>query len=203
MRKTEKILWVVCSILSLALYFSVMLQKWGLSLFGEDVDYSRFGNWSDAISGIATSVAIIVALVGIWIQYSVTKSAETAKRLEEETSIYFWLKSNDIVNDKDEFIGRTWDLIIQNLTKVPIYSWVVKFETYSDHLCNFQKRPLLPNENLFNLPFLDNLEPGKTPMATLYFEGNSERYWSRNIKGQPREIKINEMNCNHNSLNYV
>jgi len=198
MKTREKILWVVCALLVVTLYFSVMLQKWGLTLFGDEVDYNRFGNWSDAVSGVATTTAIIVALVGIWIQHSATKASETTRALEEETAIYFWLKSHEVYEDK-KFVGRTWDLVIQNSTKLPVYSWSVKFDSYNEHLCNFQKRPLLPNENIFNLPFLDNVEPNKAPTATLYFEGKSNRCWSRDIKGQPNQITLTQMSCSHNS----
>lgn len=197
MKTREKILWIVFALSLMALYFSIMVQKWGLTLFGDDVDYNRFGNWSDAISGIATTTAIIVTLVGIWFQYYTSKSAEVLKALEEETAIYFWMKSNENF-DNVTYVGRTWDLIIQNSTKLPIYTWLVKFDSYQDHICNFQKRPLLPNENLFNLPFLDNVESSKTPIATLYFEGKSKRYWSRDVNGEPKQITFNEMNCSHN-----
>jgi hypothetical protein len=198
MKTREIILWVVCALLIVALYFSIMLQKWGLTLLGEEVDYNRFGNWSDAISGIGTTTAIIVALIGIWIQYSATKTAEITKAVEEETAVFFWLESHEVF-ENNKFVGRTWELLIQNSTKLPIYSWAVIFESYNEHLCNFQKRPLLPNENIFNLPFLDNIEPSKTPLAFLHFEGKSKRCWSRDIKGEPKEISKTEMNCGHTS----
>src|ERR1700748_2793770 len=101
----EKLLWVVCLLLCIGLALSLSLQKWGLFLFGDVVDYTKFGTWSEAISGLATTTALIIALIGIYIQYSMSKKPLEQKEKEEETSIFVWLAAKQLFDKEGEPIG--------------------------------------------------------------------------------------------------
>jgi hypothetical protein len=201
--KRETFLLAICAFLSLALFYLIMLNLWGLSLFGSAIDYTRFGTWSNAISGIGTTSALIVALASLYSQRSMYQAAEARRLLEEETSVFLWLNYQDMRDEKNKHVGWIWDLKIHNSTRAPIYHWKVNFYSHSNHLCNSLKRPLLPGENVFNLLFLDNLEPSKTPESTLIFEGRSDRIWTRSTSGNVVQVSTNELICAHTSSDSI
>ena len=200
--KREAILLGVCAFLGLAVFYLVMLDFWGLTLFGSVVDYTRFGTWSNAISGIGTTSALIVALASLYSQRSIYRASEARRLLEEETSLYLWLSFQEVRDEKNKFVARMWDVRIHNLTKAPIYHWKIHFTAHSEHLCNFVKHPLLPGENDFNLPFLDNLEPSETPESILSFEGRSGRIWARSTRGNLAQVSAPELKCEHKDSEY-
>lgn len=200
MQKTPKAsLWALCAFLSSALLCITLLNIWGLGLFGTAIDYGRFGNWSDAISGIGTLSAVIIALAGLHRERSVQRAAEERRSIEMETAVFQWLTSKEVRDDSDKPIGRLWDIRIQNSTAAPIYHWNIILSSPLDHLCNYQKRPLLPGENVFNLPSLDNLEPSKAPEPTLSFQGISGRTWTRSARGLLQQNQSHLLDCVHAS----
>jgi hypothetical protein len=151
----ETILFFVCVLLIFAFAYLMMLDKWGINPFDKQIDYTRFGTWSNAISGIGTTLAVIVALAALYSQRAIHRSGENRRLLEEETAIFLWLNFKEVRNEKDVLINRLWDIKIQNSTAAPIFCWKVTFLPHVEHLCNYSKRPLLPGENLFNLPIFD------------------------------------------------
>ena len=64
MRKIDALaFWRIVSIVLVAMLVVVVsLDFWNLRLWGDEVKYDRFGNWSDFISGIGALTAAIVAL---------------------------------------------------------------------------------------------------------------------------------------------
>jgi hypothetical protein len=198
--KRETVLLGACAFLCLGIFYLLMLDKWGLSLWGHAIDYTRFGTWSQAISGIGTTSAVIIALASLYSQRSIHLAAESRRRLEEETAVFQWITSKEVRDENHKLIGRIWDITIQNSTVAPIYQWKVTFGPASSYICNHLKRPLLPGANVFNLPFFDNVEVSNTPEPTLFFEGRSGRAWSRSARGVTTHVQIQAMNCEHTSL---
>jgi hypothetical protein len=197
--KRELILLVVCVLLLVIVIYLILLDLWGLSLWGKTVDYTRFGTWSQAVSGIVTTVALIVALTSLLSQRSIHNRNEDRRLIEEETSIFLWLTAKELRDNLNNLVGRLWDVRIQNSTDAPVYHWKVIFDSNVNHLCNELKRPILPGENAFNLPFFDNLEPNKTPESSLIFEGRSGRIWTRSTRGILKQTTIKELDCPHST----
>jgi hypothetical protein len=196
-RKREIVLWVVCALLSFSLFCVITLARWGIHLWDKAIDYNRFGTWSDAASGIGTSAALIVALAAFFWERSNRRSEEADRLREAETAIFQWITSKEVRDTDDNLLGRVWDIKIQNSTVSPIYRWKLTFGSRQEFLCNHLKRPLIPGENVFNLPFLDNLEPNKVPEPTLTFEGRSGRIWTRSSRGLLEEATTQGVAYNH------
>jgi hypothetical protein len=196
-RKREAYLWATIVILVLALLYVITLDLWGLSLWGNAVDYIRFGTWSGAIASIGTTAAVIVAFTAWYWQRASQQSAEAKRLVEMETAVFQWLTSKEVRDDDDNLVRRLWDLRIQNSTIAPIYHWKISFFSESGHLCNYLKRPLLPGENVFNLPVLDNVEPSQAPEPTLSFEGSSGRIWIRTSRGLLEQTTVEKTGCVH------
>jgi len=195
--KRDWILWLVISALALAVYCSLSLQRWGIDLSRHPIDYARFGSWSEAITGVATSLAVFVALGTLYRDRLRDRRAEDDRETERETAVYHWLTSKELRDEEDNRIGRVWDLRVQNSTSAPIYRWRANFSINNTHLCNFSKRPLLPGENVLNLPFLDNLSPNEMPEVNLIFEGRSSRIWLRSPQGTLEQGSIHLLQCEH------
>jgi hypothetical protein len=160
------------------------------------LDYARFGNWSEAISGLGTSAAVIVALAVFYRDRAKERDATAKREAEAETAVFQWLTSKEVRDEDDKLIGRLWDLTVHNSTDVPIYRWSVQLGDAS-HVCNYLKRPLLPGENIFNLPFLDNVDPGAVPEPVLIFEGSSGRVWTRYPRGTVEPVGGQRLGCPH------
>ncbi len=196
-RLREAILFSLSVALSFGLLYLILLNRWGVHLWSTPIDYTRFGTWSEAIAGLATTAAVIVALATLLWQQAAQRSSELTRKLEAETAVFQWLTSKEVRDESDNLIGRLWDVRIHNSTVAPIYQWKIHFETISEHLCSNTKRPLLPGDNVFNLPFLDGLEPSKMPEPTLTFRGSSERYWARSASGLLETVVSKRLQCSH------
>ncbi|MGH9969761.1 MAG: hypothetical protein ACREBG_18480 [Pyrinomonadaceae bacterium] len=190
-------LWVVVILLTVALLYVLTLNLWGLRPWGKTIDYARFGTWSNAISGIGTTAAVIVALAAQYWQRTSQRATEAAQLLQEEVAVFQWLTSKEIRDANDKLVGRVWDVKIQNSTVAPIYKWKVVLGAGMDDVCNYLKRPLLPGENFFNVPSLDNTEPIKAPETTLIFEGHSGRVWTRTARGTIQQTDGKSLACTH------
>jgi len=195
--KRELILLTLCVLLGVALFYVVMLNLFGLHLSGTVIDYSRFGTWSQAISGTATTSALVVALASLYSQRSIYRSAESRRVIEEETAVFHWLTFKEVRDDANNLIGRLWDIRIQNSTAAPIYCWKLSFSSDSGHLCNHVKRPLLPGENVFNVAALDHLDPSNAPEPVLIFAGRSAKIWTRSALGILVQCTQKELDCPH------
>lgn len=195
--KREAILWTVIVLQSLLLFYLIMLNLWGLRVGGPVIDYTRFGTWSNALSGIGTSVAVVVALTAQFWQRKTRREDDKAKLLEAEVAVFQWLNLKEVRNANGHLEGRIWDIKVQNSTDAPIYHWQITFGSKDDHICSPLKRPLMPGENYFNLLFLDNVEPSNTPEPTLIFEDRSERVWIRSARGVLIEVTKEQLRCEH------
>jgi hypothetical protein len=195
--KREFVLLAACAFLGIALTYVVMLNLYGIRLGGTPIDYARFGTWGQAISGAATSSALIVALASLYSQRSIHRSTEMRRLIEEETAVFQWLTFKEVRDSSDKLIGRLWDIKLQNSTSAPIYHWRVTIGANSDHLCNYLKRPLLPGENVFNAAFLDHLDPNRAPEPLLIFMGSSGRIWGRTAQGILSQLERAELDCLH------
>jgi hypothetical protein len=192
----ESVLWLICALLFAALVCLLLLDAWGLSLWGSAIDYNRFGNWSSAIEGVATLGAVVVAFAALLRERAMQRTTAQRDELLRETAVFQWLSPKE-VRDDDKLVGRVWDVIIQNSTDAPIYQWQVTFESPYGHLCHHQKRPLLPGANIFNAPTLDNLAVSAMPEPTLCFQGRSGRAWRRSARGLLNEATAEVLACTH------
>lgn len=188
---------VIVAVLLAAVILLVLLDLWGLSLFGSAVDYNRFGNWSDAVSGIGTLSAVVLAVVSILVD-RLRHREELQRELDSsESSVFLWLSSVVEVDDNDRPVGRSWVLKIQNTTTSPVYEWRVTFEGRQDHLCAAATRPVLPGENIFNLEFLDDIEPKAIPRPALVFKGRFGNVWRRTELGDVSKSEQSGLECAH------
>jgi hypothetical protein len=195
--KREARLWMACAVLALALFYVVTLDMWGLRLWGYEIDYTKFGNWGDAISGIGTTIAVVVALAGLYWERRSHRTVEIEKQRDAETAVFQWLTSKEVRDAKGSLAVRLWDLRIQNSTVAPIYQWTVTIAPYPDHLCGYTKRPLIPGENIFNLPFLDGVEPNVALEPALSFRSRSGTIWTRLARGTIEAVPEHALACAH------
>lgn len=196
-RKRELLLGSIIALLIFCLLVISSLYLWGVTFWRGPIDYAVFGNWSEALSGLATTAAVTVALTSLLHERSIRRLAEHNQTLEREAAVYIWLSFTEIVDQAGKRVGRLWDLKIQNLMTAPIYRWSAIFSDGQPHLCGFSARPLLPGENVFNLPRLDNSMPNAVPTAELIFESQSGSVLRRSDKGALGEAAIRSLVCEH------
>lgn len=181
---TETILWMAVLVLSIICVALLSINFWGLHILGEPLDYQRFGTWTQAIAGIATFLGVTIALASLLWQQTKSRRESEQKLIEEHTAVFLWLTSQVLQDEvTHQVIGRHWDLEVQNLTKAPIYRWRVEFPGIQDSLSHATKRPLLPNQNVFNLPFFDNQDAHSLPVPAIYFESRDGHAWKRTATG--------------------
>lgn len=175
------LLWVAVILLLFCCLILLTLNYWGIQIAAGTLDYQKFGTWGQAISGSATFLGVMTALASLLWQYGKSRKEQEQKSLDEQTAVYIWLTSQLLKDDtNDAIIGRQWDLEIQNLTKAPIYDW--RAEATGAALLE-TSRPILPNQNTFNLPKLDNCGPNEIPEPVLYFRSREGSYWKRTATG--------------------
>lgn len=187
-RKTEDVtgsrialslLWVAVLLLTFTCIILASINYWGIQL--GSVDYQKFGTWGQAISGTATFLGVMTALSSLLWQYGKSRKEQEQKLIDEQTALYFWLTSQILKEENTGIVlGRQWDVEIQNLTKSPIYRWRLDIDARP---LRESLRPILPNQNTFNLPELDNREPSDVPEPYLYFMSRDGRYWKRTASG--------------------
>jgi hypothetical protein len=181
---TTFLLWLGVMILAIFCVVLLTINVWGLHFFREPLDYVRFGTWTQAIAGTATFLGVMVALASLLWQQAKTREENARKLMDEHTAVFLWLTSQVLQDETThEAVGRHWDLEIQNLTKAPIYRWRVEFPGFQESLSNVSKRPLLPSQNVFNLPFLDNCAPQSIPIPAVFFEARDGLAWKRTATG--------------------
>ncbi|KRP88624.1 hypothetical protein AOQ73_27845 [Bradyrhizobium pachyrhizi] len=172
-------LWVAVLLLLFSCLMLGTLNYWGIRLGA--VDYQKFGSWGQVISGSATFLGVMTALASLLWQLEKNRKEQEQKSIDEQTAVYCWFTSQVVREEVTDVVrGRQWDLEIQNLTKAPIYVWRVEVE--GRPLLDTQ-RPILPNQNTFNVPLLDDREPGQVPEPVLYFMSREGGYWRRSATG--------------------
>jgi hypothetical protein len=182
-RDHEPYLWMAIVALAIACGLLLTLAWWGLSPWGTQVDYTRFGTWSQALSGLGSLAAVTVALSSLMWQRLKTLRDSAESVTESQTRLYLWLRSQVLVDGSGVTIGRNWDLEVQNLTETPIYEWLVTFPTTEEVLSHETKRPLLPGLNVFNLPVFDNFTHGQIGEPSIVFRARDSRLWRRTSSG--------------------
>jgi len=186
-------------ILAIALFGLLALDAWGLQLFdGSGVDYTRFGTWSDFVAGAFTTVAVVVAL-GAIVYDQRTRDADERRRVDAElTSMFTWVEAVETVErGTTRLLGVTWDVHVRNLTGAPIYDWVLKVG--GSHRCRHTHGGLIPGDRLFNIPELDDAQPGDLPEPTLIFRDRETRVWTRSARGQLAQDNRDDLTCAHGS----
>lgn len=173
-------LFILCLVLAFLLFIVLSMHIWGIRLFAKSIDYQRFGNWSEVISGVGTMAAVLVALFALVRERIMQTAAEKKTQLLAETAIYLWLVPKQVLADGNRFM--IWDLIIQNGTPAPIYDWQVAFGSAKENDLS-RRRPLLPGQNIFNLPQYDNHPESEVPEPTIEFRSASDQTWVRTVRG--------------------
>ncbi|MGY4319215.1 hypothetical protein [Bradyrhizobium sp. JR3.5] len=173
------LLWVAVLLLLFCSLMLGTLNYWGIQL--GVIDYQKFGSWGQVVSGSATFLGVMTALASLLWQSGKNRKEQEQKSIDEQTAVYFWLTSQVLKEEvTDVVIGRLWDLEIQNLTKSPIYVWRVEAE---GRLLVDTQRPILPSQNTFNVPLLDDRDPSLVPEPVMYFMSREGGYWKRSATG--------------------
>lgn len=201
--KKRELAFLFISILStVTLIMVIVLERYGLTVWGkfEDLNISRTGTWGQMMSAFGTTFAFVVALTNLIFQRTQYLSGEKRREKEEETAVSVWLSFTEEVEDDGKHKVWLWDVNIQNSTKSQIYNWLIKFDNYPNHLCNVQEKPLSPDANLFNLEFLDDVEPSKAPKAEIIFKSKADNFWSKTSDGILKEVTVKEIQCEHQMI---
>lgn len=189
MKSREPVLLVIVAALSLALLAIISLNLWGLTLTpGAQIDYEHFGNWSDAIAGLGSLLAVVAAAAAILGQHWATKRSVMMDRQRRETDIHHWLDYAELQDEHGAHRGWTWTVEIQNSTQAPIYAWKIDIPGLETGLDSHRKSPIRPGATKFNLPCLDNCVPAKAPSPVLSFKGNSGQWWCRSAEGSVEKM---------------
>jgi hypothetical protein len=91
-----------------------LLNAWGLRLFGRGVDYSRFGDVGEWVSGLGTLAAFVAAIFAIRVE----QRRDATEDFQRRTSIYAWLRYVD-----DGPVPDGWHLYLANACSAPVYLW--------------------------------------------------------------------------------
>lgn len=183
---------VLCVLLLIAVVVLVTLQAWGLSLFGESVDYLKFGTWGQAASALATTSALIVALTAQYLDRRRARDLQEQTQVEQETAVVLYQDSKVVVIDGRSI--RVWDVIIQNQTTAPIYDWCLTFGDSGLPISSYSKRALQPGSNTFNIPEFDGVDSRDFPEPLLVFRGSSGRVWQRTSRGLTTQSSLRHLN---------
>ena len=192
--KREIALWAVVVILFVVTVLLATLHLWGVRPLSGVIDYARFGSWSQALAGIGTFCAVTVALASLlWQQSKARRDADKAVTAEQ-TSVYLWLTATLLEDPTTGKIhGRHWDVEVHNLTKAPIYQWRIGFPGHPSAIGHEDKRPLLPDQNIFNLPAFDHFAPKDIPEPFIVFRSRDGRYWKRTSEGLVSEARAEDL----------
>ena len=194
----ERVMPVLVIVLLVSVIYLLTLDLWGLRPWGDAIDYERFGTWAEALSGIGTTSAVIVALSALVFERSAARKAEMAKAKEEETAVFVWLAPTQVrEKNTNEYIKRIWDVRFDNRTRAPIYMWRVDFGEQVPHKCSATSGPIAPGESIRNVPDLDAVEPSVAPRPSIYFEGRDGRLWKRAANGALSEVSGADLRCEH------
>ncbi|BBH66202.1 hypothetical protein ACTI_28870 [Actinoplanes sp. OR16] len=108
--------------LAIGLVFLLMVDLWGLRLFGGGaIDYERFGDIGSWAQGIGTVSAVFVALRQIRQQREDRRDAIHRQEIRERTQVYGWMAFRE--EDHGDVPG--WYLFFNNLTPIPITGWAM------------------------------------------------------------------------------
>lgn len=176
--------------------FFLLLNAWGLRLFSGAVDYSRFGDVGEWVSGIGTIAAFVAAVLAIRIGQKKDAEGDVQKR----TSLYTWIRLID-----DESLPRGWYLYLANACSAPIYLWRLEV-TGVGHLSSAEVGPLPPGITMRRLDIADLTSAATNPDALcvsfLDAEGFGwQRYGARAAVEKPAAVIVKE--CSESSSHAV
>lgn len=146
------------------------------------LDYNRAGNWSDMISGLATTVAVSLSLLGLWNERRRRMAEDRASSDREITQVYMWLTPRQTAE------SVTWYVSFRNLTEGPIYDWSIFLEDFNKRFVSQELGPIRPGDTELLIEVLRGVQPEKYPKATLRFKTSDGRAWMRSIHGKLSEL---------------
>ncbi len=159
----------------------LLLQLWGLSLFGDAFDPQRAGTVASWFTGLLTVGVIMTGVIAlradrarfdseVMRQEKAKKNAEVAAHdaqmlaaREAAGRVYAWLEP---VRDK---VGRvtTVDCHVENKTSMPVYQWQVEAQGTDARIESTVAGPIIPGHSRHKLP--------TDPWAKLVRDADSQR----------------------------
>lgn len=129
LRRVARSRWLTGTLFVL-LVLNLGLQAWGLELFGTHIDYTRAGTWGNMVSGVASAVAVTVAVRSFAAQDDRYRADKADEKEKEMTSVYAWIESRRALGDGDP--KKHWYVGLDNQTRAPIYEWAVHVAASSE-----------------------------------------------------------------------
>lgn len=127
-------------ILILVIIFLILIDYWGLSLFGEVIDYTKMGTVGEWFSNMATVITIVIAAITIrndklnaererTFTLELRNEEQQKKDFEQQKqdellaqSVYTWISgTQDPVTKK----VKNFKLFLCNKTGIPIFEWKI------------------------------------------------------------------------------
>ena len=170
--------WTV-TILLVMLVLSITLQAWGLQPFGSGVDYARAGTWGTIVSGLASAIAVTVAVGNLAAEQKRNREELARTRSNEITQVYAWLEPRSASDG-----GSVWMLNFENATRVPTYEWSVELK--GDTSLTFDSSdygPIRPGASTLKLRVEDEIDRTSEPRVSLQFVDADGVNWLRSPAG--------------------
>src|ERR1022692_3352015 len=170
--------WVATSAVVAALLL-LSMQLWHISLFGPAIDYKLSGNWAEMIGGVASALAVIVAVSSIAAEQRRATEEKTAARIQELTRIYCWLEWG-VGSDRK----HAWVLKFQNENRVPVFKWQVQIDgVVSVYFESSHYGPIRPDSSEILVNELAGVAPDQQPSIVFDFIDPSGACWRRPAEG--------------------
>lgn len=168
------------------------LQFWHLSVFGSHINYQASGNWAEMTGGIASALAVIVAVGTVANEQRRAAEERRAARVQELTSVYCWLEWG-VMDDGT----HTWVLKFQNETRVPVLRWVVHMTpTRGPSELVFSSStygPIRPSSSEILVDELSGMAPELQPPLDFDFMDPSGAYWRRSADATLTSLRALEI----------
>ncbi|MEV8634889.1 hypothetical protein AB0395_24860 [Streptosporangium sp. NPDC051023] len=170
--------WLSVTLLVLLL-LSLSLQFWGLTLVGTRVDHDSAGSWGELVSGVASAVAVIVAVGTFASGQRRLEQEREAVRVAELTRVYCWLEPR-----LDHGSRRVWVLHFENHTSMPIFSWRVVIESEPAVVLSGEKQgPVRPGATDLRVQALEGRGEETQPSLAFEFHDANGGKWRRSAHG--------------------
>lgn len=179
-----KIFFIIC------IFFLLILNFYGLSIFKGTIDYERFGTVGDWFSNFATLITIIVAAITIINDKRIAEtdraynqSIREAEQQEREIerlqqqnqlskAVYVWVSGI-----QDYITGEVIDykLFISNKTGAPVFEWSISAENQKIIASSSEMGPLFPE--IIKEISVNQLKPENS--ISLSFKSFNGKKWIR------------------------
>ncbi len=180
---------VLCGVLAAALVTVVSMQFWGLWLFGSRVDYAAAGTWAEMLSGVGTTLAVGLALSGLWLERRKHARELARAREREMTDVHAWLSPMGAPGPLE------WIVTFENRTTVPIYLWRLEVLGCRIHVCSAVLGAIRPGHTSLHAEELRGTKYQEAPATRLHFGTGDGRWWSRGDDGVARESSAGAAGC--------